>query len=137
MHYTKLKVPVFIGVVIILIAVFPAEWFGWANVNFFDKFEHLLGGIVVAWFFSVFLNKELKLTSKFKAGIIIIATVCLVGVLWEFSEYLSSTYGPLYAPIVTKHFYIGDLADTLGDILSDLLGGLVFALLYTLKLRSK
>ncbi len=136
-EYKKLRLPMFIGIGVILIAVFPSEWFGWFRIYFFDKVLHLSGGIISAWFFSIFFRKELGATPKFKAVIIVVSISSLVGVFWEFSEYISSVYVSQIAPVIAHYMYIGDLTDTLGDILFDLIGGWVFALLYILKLKSR
>lgn len=131
--YTKFKAPIFIGLAVLFVAVFPSEWFGLFRIHFFDKVLHLSGGIISAWFFLIFFRKELGATSKLRAIIIIVSIVSLVGVFWEFSEYISSVYVSQIMPAIARYMYIGDLTDTLGDILFDLTGGLSFTILYILK----
>lgn len=135
--YTKFKAPVLVGLAVIFVAVFPSEWFGWFGIHFFDKVLHLSGGIISAWFFSIFFRNELSATSKIRAIIIIVSIVSLVGVFWEFSEYISSVYVSQIMPDISRYMYIGDLADTLGDILFDLTGGLSFGIPYFLKSKSR
>ncbi|OFZ67583.1 MAG: hypothetical protein A3D92_18325 [Bacteroidetes bacterium RIFCSPHIGHO2_02_FULL_44_7] len=98
----------------------------YAYVDYLDKAFHLLGGVVIAWFFSIYLRKDLRPIPRFRQLLFVIACVSLAGVVWEFTEYLSEIYSPRYAPWLLHYFSIGNLRDTLGDLVSDLLGGLVF-----------
>lgn len=136
-NYKKFKAPIFTGLVIMFIAVFPTEWFNLYDVRYFDKLLHLSGGIISAWFFSIFLRKELGESSKFRATVIVVSIAGLTGILWEFAEYISSAYVFQIAPTIAQYVFIGDLTDTLGDILMDLTGGLSFAIFYILKLKSR
>lgn len=136
-NYKKFKAPIFTGLIIMFIAVFPTEWFNLYDVKYFDKLLHLSGGVISAWFFSVFLRKELDASSKFRAIIMIVATVSLSGIFWEFAEYVFSAYVSQIAPTIAQYMFIGDLTDTLGDILFDLTGGLSFAVFYIFKLKSR
>ncbi len=149
----KYIVPAIVGVGLVLFSILPLTLDLYHRFNHFDKLLHLSGGIIVAWFFSRYMSDELKQfhstsslrgdsvesgqAAKLKTLLILTAVACLVGVFWEFAEYLSSTYGPAYAPIIYRHFFIGDLADTLGDMLADIIGGFVFALCYIYKKRYK
>lgn len=136
-NYKKFNAPIFAGLIIMFIAIFPTEWFNLYDVRYFDKLMHLSGGIISAWFFSMFLRKELGVSSKFRAVFIIVSITGLTGVLWEFAEYVSSAYVSQIAPAIAQYMFIGDLADTLGDILIDLTGGLSFAVLYIFKLKPR
>lgn len=129
-NYKKFKAPIFTGLIIIFIAVFPTEWFNLYDVKYFDKLMHFSGGVISAWFFSIFLRKELVVSSKFRATIIIVSIAGLTGILWEFAEYVSIAYVSQIAPTIAQYVFIGDLTDTLGDILVDLTGGLSFAIFY-------
>ncbi len=64
--------------------------------------------------------------------LLIVAGVALIGVVWEFAEYLSAHYGVLISPLLVKYFHGGDLADTLGDLGADLLGAFIFVLVMRL-----
>lgn len=136
-NYKKFKAPIFTGLIIMFIAVFPTEWFNLYDVKYFDKLMHLSGGIISAWFFSIFLRKELGVSSKFRATVMIVSIAGLTGVLWEFAEYISSAYVSQIAPTIARYMFIGDLTDTIGDILLDLTGGLSFAVLYVFKLKPR
>lgn len=136
-NYKKFKAPIFTGLIIMFIAVFPTEWFNLYDVKYFDKLMHFSGGVISAWFFSIFLRKEFVVSSKFRATIIIVSIAGLTGVLWEFAEYISSAYVSQIAPTIARYVFIGDLTDTIGDILLDLTGGLSFAVFYIFKLKSR
>ena len=133
-EFLKFKAPVMVGFVVLFVAVFITERFNLYDVKYFDKLMHLSGGIISAWFFSIFFRKELNASSKLKAAIILVSTAGLVGILWEFTEYFSSVYVSQVAPALARYMYIGDLTDTLGDILLDLTGGFGFGLFYFMRL---
>ena len=135
--YAKFKMPVLAGLAVIFVGAFVAEWFYLYDIRYFDKLLHLSGGIISAWFFSVFFRKELGISSKFRAIIIILSATGFVGILWEFAEYISGAYVSQIAPIVAHYMFIGDLVDTLGDILTDLTGGLGFSLSLIFRLKCR
>ena len=123
----KYKKPVLAGIALIFLAVYIAGDLNlYAYIGYLDKGFHLLGGVVIAWFFSIYLRKDLRPIPRFRQLLFVIACVSLAGVVWEFTEYLSEIYSPRYAPWLLHYFSIGNLRDTLGDLVSDLLGGLVF-----------
>lgn len=97
-----------------------------------DKILHFLGGAIVAWFFSLVFTLELSSLPASKGFLVIISTVALIGVLWEFAEYLSGTYSPQF---IWNYFHGGDLPDTLLDLFVDMLGGAGFFMLRTLSNR--
>lgn len=131
----KYKNPIWAGAVPIFLALFVSGEFDlYSRLIYLDKVFHLLGGVVVAWFFVLYLRKDLPLVSRFKQFLLITACVSLVGVVWEFGEYLTHIYGPTYSPWLLRYFDIGDLADTLSDLVFDLLGGL---LLFVMSKRSR
>ena len=134
-NYLKYRKPVISGLVIIFIGTFLVAWIDlYKYFTHLDKIFHLSGGFVVAWFTSIYFNKEITQSSKFKKFIILTAAVCLVGVLWEFSEYISSVYFS-WLPGLIKYVYIGDLKDTLGDLSADIAGGFILVLVEFLRLR--
>jgi len=99
---------------------------------------HFLGGFWSALIFA-YLNLKFNQADCKKLwflGILTISFVSLVGVLWEFSEYL---WG-IGAYFGNNQYFTGlaqnGLRDTLGDLLFDLMGGLTFFAFWTvLKLK--
>lgn len=90
-----------------------------------DDLMHLLGGAWVALLFFYLFSKThppLDLSYRFPAFILALGFVALIGVLWEFYEYLADVYilkvHPLtYAPNPNT------LPDTMADLVIDLIGG--------------
>lgn len=114
------------GVVVLVLGILVANYFNiYASVPHFDKLLHFFGGFIVAWFFSIFFAKDLNGISRFKKFLILMAMAALIGLFWEFAEYLSNLYS---APLLKHFFYGGDLRDTLTDLLSDVIGGAIFGL---------
>ena len=122
------------SLVLIFLAIFIASNFDlYDRFKYLDKTSHFSGGVIVAWFFSIYFKRALKFFSGFERIVILVSCVCLIGVFWEFAEYLSRVYSPEYAPELYRYFRIGSMADTLGDLAVDMMGGILFGLFYILK----
>jgi hypothetical protein len=94
-----------------------------------DKFFHTLGGIVIAWYFSLLWKDKLTTFTHVERLIIYIAMAAMVGFLWELLEYSTAQY-PLDGLGVLRHYVFGgNLRDTLGDLTADLFGASIFGLL--------
>jgi hypothetical protein len=94
-----------------------------------DKLLHVAGGMIAAWLVYIHyrhIHIHLELP---KLRLLIVAGVALIGVIWEFAEYLSANYGALISPLLVRYFHGGDLTDTLGDLGADLLGAFIFVLM--------
>ena len=103
--------------------IFSLYWkFPWL-----DNIMHFWGGGVVAmgmiwWtFYSTKVSASTKNLPKFYTAMIILGSVALVGVFWEFYELIVDRF-------ITKNNYIslfqqGGLLDTMKDLFVDLLGG--------------
>jgi hypothetical protein len=94
---------------------------------------HLIGGVAAAaLFFYLFLEKYKIIDPNRNFSLIIILSlsfVALIGVLWEFYEYLADVY------IFAKHplYLVYDrtnLPDVIKDLFNDLLGGLALSLVF-------
>ena len=96
------------------------------KVFHFDKIMHFTGGFVVAWFFITILGKELR-TNRAILVLILISLTTFVGVLWEFTEFLSGEHLKDKLPWIGRYFYGGNLKDTLLDLLFDMMGAIAFA----------
>lgn len=126
--------------ILILIILLIAGQFFWANFvakagpespfGQLDMLMHFGGGVLVASLFFVFLEirplpikvPENKLTFLLFA----VSFAALIGVFWEFYEYLTGLLLNLTFPEM-------DLADTLSDLFFDIAGGFSATLLYFLK----
>jgi hypothetical protein len=123
----SLRRPIQFGIFLVLLGVFIGTYFNiYSFIPYFDKVLHTLGGLIVAWFFSIYFEKELASTSKWKKVLILTAMAALIGLVWEFAEY-SAIYVKNYLPLVYEYFHGGSLTDTLTDLVSDVTGGFLFS----------
>lgn len=97
-----------------------------------DKLYHILGGFALGWFFYThlfFKKADPHGFSWWHQLLIIVSTVCFVGVLWEYAERLSTLYGPAHAPWIYAWFNGGNFNDTLLDLCADMFGAAAFFVL--------
>lgn len=124
---TRSYKPFLVGVIVLFVAIVVAKDFGWYDQFFLmDKVFHVLGGAIVAWFAWSLWAKKMKADSWWVRLIFFVGVVALVGLAWEWLEYLSSISGNA---ALIAYIHIGDLADTLKDLLADMVGGSVASLL--------
>ena len=125
--YNNLRRPaIFLASVIylILIIFISGNYFGWyQHYWWLDDLTHFLGGFWVAALF-YYLDKRWQLLTingrRFWLQLILgLGFVALVGLLWEFSEFLGDWY--LQKPLLQL-----GVVDTISDLFWDLMGGLVF-----------
>ena len=116
---------VFIVLILIyLVNLFLYDVLGQTYFRFhIDKLMHLTGGLAVAWLALAFFAHHLDRLPGFERFLIVVSTVALAGVLWEFAEYLGQFF-----PTISHYLSGGDLADTLGDLASDLFGAFLVSL---------
>ena len=116
------------ALIVLAIGIFPVEFFNlYERYPHMDKLLHVAGGVAVAWFISHFFERKSHGLSKPLLFLSIIGSTVLIGVLWEFAEYMS-VFARGALPIFHRYFHGGDLADTLGDLASDIIGGVLMAL---------
>lgn len=119
-------------VFLILVLIFATNvigmFFRLYNLWWFDMSLHFSGGFFMAMFMSLYLA-DIEVPSKLKHYLIIAGVVSLVGVIWEFGEYLAgqTLIEPLYNNFGFRAYFIGDLDDTINDLLMDILGACLFA----------
>jgi hypothetical protein len=126
----KYRGPVLLGALILFVGVFVSGSLGW--YYFFphiDKVFHFVGGMALGWFFYIYYFSEQSQFSNFKKLIIIVGSTCLVAVIWEYFERLSSLYSPHYAPWLSHWISGGDLNDTLLDVFTGTIGSFLFVIL--------
>jgi uncharacterized membrane protein YjdF len=106
-----------------------------------DPILHFSGGLFVAMFFADYL-RHLKIgnpgSPRLKKILILISVTLFVGVIWEFSEYLTTGFFGNY--LYGKYKIIccmGNLDDTMSDLLMDILGAITFVLAFQGPLNSK
>lgn len=128
---TKIKFPIFFGIILSFVAVVVAEDFDWYyRFRFLDTVMHLMGGFIATWFIYGLYAKKLQFFSKTRVFFFLISVIFVIGWLWELIEYLSEVYSPVYFPLLAHYFGIGSFTDTLVDVfISDLLGGTLFYLI--------
>ena len=117
-----------------------ASWGGlYKSMAWVDIPVHFMGGVLSAavfyWFFQRF-------PSHFDTGrhfwvtlLMVLGWAALIGVLWEFTEYLYDFLIAKYGfNLNTLQF---GLRDTLGDLLSDLAGALALAIFVKLRYHNR
>ncbi|OGY64043.1 MAG: hypothetical protein A2214_00135 [Candidatus Harrisonbacteria bacterium RIFOXYA1_FULL_48_8] len=106
-----------------------AMFFGlYVTFPWYDTVLHIGGGAWVA-LLCVWLYKNEK------NPILILGFVALIGVLWEFSEYLF--LNDVMAWMFNEKSMPQTISDTLTDLFADLIGGSVFLLLSRIKSQNK
>ncbi|MDO8495643.1 MAG: hypothetical protein Q7S32_04000 [bacterium] len=92
----------------------------------FDITLHFLGGLGVYLTLYQFVSKDFQKVPRWQFIVLLIGATILVGVVWEFTEYISSTTIGTIGGVEL----IGDLRDTLEDLFMDILGAVVGSLIY-------
>ena len=125
----KVIPPVIVGIIVVFIGSFVITDFNLYDIYpHIDKFFHVAGGFIVAWFFSQYWITKLGQFSNFERFIILIAMAALVGFVWEVGEF-STSQPPLVNHQLLRHYiYGGNLTDTLGDLMADVFGAAVLGL---------
>lgn len=120
-------------VFIIGLHVFATIYSWYWTYTWFDMPMHFLGGFWLAIVF-LYLNPDFKipnprftkLPNYLITIVITLGFVALIGVFWEFFEFLFDIF-------VSSKGYLGvaqqGVADTMSDLFFDLLGGLVFLII--------
>ncbi|KKR22889.1 MAG: hypothetical protein UT53_C0031G0002 [Candidatus Yanofskybacteria bacterium GW2011_GWD2_39_48] len=114
-----------------------ATIYGWDNdYAWYDIVLHLSGGLFMAMFLYDYFSSAIMGTNWFKKMLLIVGYTLIIGVLWEFAEFLAGKYlsDPIYNKWHFRTYFIGNLQDTLYDLLNDIIGGLAFAITYRRKI---
>ena len=128
----------FIFVIFHLLALYN---FWYWKFYWLDIPMHFFGGFLVAMFF-IWLNLKFKILSDSQITklpnylIIVLITlsfVSLIGVLWEFQEFL---YDIFISSKSSNMILQLSAADTIKDLFFDLFGGMVFLLVYSIKSKN-
>lgn len=119
---------------IIFLTNIAGMYFGFYDYWWFDVILHFLGGFFIAMLMAHYLA-DIKTRSKLKNYLIIVGAVSLIGVTWEFAEYIANQTltEPLYNNFGVRTYFIGDLDDTLNDLLMDILGALSWLAIFRKK----
>ena len=130
LHY---YLPISAGILLLIVGIVLGErYLLYDKIPYFDKILHLTGGVIVAWFFDYIFYEEISHMTSVKIILVLVACAALVGVLWEFAEYVSNFTRHTY-PLIYHYFHGGDLADTMGDLRADILGAALLAIPLILK----
>ncbi len=128
LRHLRTRWPLVAGLTVLFIGIFVGEAWGLYYVfPHFDKVMHVAGGLAIAWFALSLFQDELVRWRPWRQALVLLGVTCLVGVVWEFAEYLANFSRTSY-PLLYHWFHGGDLADTLGDLAADLTGGSLFVL---------
>ncbi len=120
--------PFAFGLIILFVGIFVGERWGlYYSFGHFDKVLHTLGGLTVAWMGMAVFQDDIKGLAWYKQLLLLAGLTALVGVVWEFAEYLANSTRQSW-PQLYHYFHGGDLTDTIGDLAADLGGGVLFSL---------
>lgn len=90
---------------------------------------------MAAWFALALLQNEVTHMTAWKQVLIFVGITALVGVVWEWAEYVSN-FTITAHPVWYRFFHGGDLSDTMGDLASDIGGAFLLSLWALRKERS-
>lgn len=132
---TGTKKAIFFLVLLMIVNVYPGMYYQWYDLKAFDVSLHFLGGFFVSMLLLSYYDREFKRNSQLFRLLSAVGITLLVGVAWEFMEYLGSIYlsEPIWRIYQVRVYFIGDLADTLSDLFMDTLGASLFAALHLLR----
>lgn len=121
--YSKAVLVTFLSMFVVHVIAYSLDFY--YVVPNFDIPMHLWGGATVAMFFVwlFYFSGKVSLLpqSKIFYLFLILGSVALVGLAWEFFEFVGDNS-------FAKGVFQGNLADTMSDLLNDLIGGLITAL---------
>jgi hypothetical protein len=137
LKHLRTGTPVIAGIILLVFGIFVCEKLGlYYALPGLDKFMHVVGGIVAAWFVLTLFQQEISHMAPWKQMCIFVGVTALIGVIWEWAEYASNFTRATY-PWWYHYFHGGDLADTLGDLLADTIGAALLTLWALRKERSR
>ena len=124
---------------IFLVSIFVVNLVGlyyqWYLVYpWFDQALHFLGGFFIAMPMANYLSEYFVNKNFLKNLLIIVGVTILIGVVWEFAEYIANQalIEPVYKYFKIHAYFMGDLNDTVSDLLMDILGATTLSLLHLL-----
>ncbi|GEM_PF-4073436 len=122
--------PFLTGLTVIFLGTFVVTFFNlYDTFPYIDKLFHVIGGFIVAWFFSVLWGDNLKGLNKFQRVIVFMAMASFVGVFWEIMEYSTSFSFFDDQQLIRHYLYGGNMGDTLGDLMADIFGAVILGFL--------
>ncbi len=124
-------------ILILVVHIFASIYYWYWTYPWLDMPMHFLGGFWLAMVYFWLRQKIKNNTDSPRESVLLIIIGCLgfialIGVLWEFFEFLSDVFIAAKGYIEVSQRGVGD---TMGDLFFDLLGGLMFIL--TLKIFGK
>ena len=113
-----------VSILVIFLANLFGLYYGWyLTIWWYDIPMHIAGGVWIAFLFFYIFEERNKIIveQSFLAKVLFaLGFVALLGVLWEFYEYLSDVF-------ILKQYQFGGeprgVLDTLEDLFNDLVGG--------------
>lgn len=121
----RVQTPFLFGLLVLTTGIFVAEYWGlYARIQELDSILHVLGGIAVAWTVLALFQDTIRRLSTAKKLLVIVGITGIVGILWEFAEYLSNFSKNTY-PLLYHYFHGGGPTDTLIDVIADVTGGIL------------
>ena len=103
--------------VLFLFHIVATVFYFYNSIMYFDKWMHALGGIVAAFFVAMVLFEHMKELRYRRVVIIILLSVFIIGLAWEYYEYLIQ--------FLIKGSRLADIPDSITDMMCDMLGGVI------------
>ena len=87
---------------------------------------------------TAYLKKQMLEKDFIKNMLVVIGATTLIGVVWEFSEYIANQtlIDPFYRWFGITAYFMGDLEDTVFDLALDILGGSLFWIIHFFRSRN-
>lgn len=102
-----------LGIGIFLLNAFASVFYIYISTPWFDMLMHALGGVFIAITTAALLAK--RLYSKHERFIVLLLTVFIIGLGWEYYEYL--------VQFVIKSVDLAKIPDSVSDLICDMIGG--------------
>lgn len=126
LKHLRTQWPVILGTLLVVLAFLGAEFRWYRYWDHLDTAFHFVGGVIAAWFVLALLQNDIIHLKPWKQVAMIVSGALLIGVFWEFAEYISGVGQNLW-PSISSFFHGGDVADTLTDLVADIFGALLVA----------
>ena len=109
----------FIGISLFVVNALASTFYWYVSIPWFDMPMHTIGGMFVAVLGGAFLRKQLRGRSAYEVFILIVLFVFVIGLAWEYYEYIVQFY--------IKNVHLADTVDSISDLICDMLGGILGA----------
>ena len=106
--------------IVVLVGLHTAAntFYWYVSISWYDMMMHTLGGVFLAVFAAAFFNRFIIRLPRYEVIIILLLTVLIIGLGWEFFEYTVQY-------IVKGSARLANIPDSVSDIVCDMVGGIL------------